>query len=109
MKELNKTKILRIPILGDLAVSLGRTIFGIVLGLIASGILIACSGVNPFTAYGSRCFRQCSGAQQCFSKSVTAFAGRNRSFSRNQSRCVEYWNGRIYVSRRNRRLHGRNF
>ena len=53
MKELNKTKILRIPILGDLAVSLGRTIFGIVLGLIASGILIACSGVNPFTAYGS--------------------------------------------------------
>ena len=53
MKELNKTKILNIPILGDVAVSLGRTLFGIVLGLIASGILIAFSGVNPFVAYGS--------------------------------------------------------
>ena len=54
MKELNKTKILNIPILGDVAVSLGRTLFGIVLGLIASGILIdVFSGVNPFVAYGS--------------------------------------------------------
>ena len=53
MKELNKTKILNIPILGDVAVSLGRTLFGIVLGLIASGILIAFSGVNPFVAYGA--------------------------------------------------------
>ena len=53
MKELNKTKILSIPLLGDVAVSLGRTLFGIVLGLIASGILIAISGVNPFVAYGS--------------------------------------------------------
>ena len=53
MKALKETKTLRIPILGDLAVSFGRTVFGIVLGLIASGILIAVSGVNPFVAYGS--------------------------------------------------------
>lgn len=44
---------MRIPLIGDLAVSLGRTVFGIVLGLVASGILIAISGVNPFVAYGS--------------------------------------------------------
>ncbi len=48
-----KTKIIKLPILGDLAVSLGRTVFGIALGLIASGVLIAFSGVNPFTAYAS--------------------------------------------------------
>lgn len=53
MKELNKTKILSIPIFGDMAVSFGRTVFSIVLGLIASGVLIACSGVNPISAYGS--------------------------------------------------------
>mgnify|MGYP003376844874 FL=1 len=53
MKELNKTKILKIPFLGDLAVSFARTLFGIGLGLIASGVLIAISGVNPFTAYGA--------------------------------------------------------
>jgi len=53
MKAKKQPKILHIPILGDLAVSAGRTVFGIVLGLIASGILIAVSGVNPFYAYGS--------------------------------------------------------
>lgn len=51
MKALKETKILRVPILGDLAVSFGRTIFGIFLGLVASGVLIAVSGVNPFVAY----------------------------------------------------------
>ena len=53
MKELNKTKILTIPILGDLAVSFARTLFGIALGLVASGVLITLSGVNPFTAYAA--------------------------------------------------------
>ena len=53
MKMLNKTKIVRLPFLGDLAVSFGRTVFGIVLGLIASAVLIAISGVNPFLAYGA--------------------------------------------------------
>ena len=53
MKESKKAATLRIPVLGDLAVSLGRTLFGIALGLIAGGILIALTGVNPFWAYGS--------------------------------------------------------
>lgn len=53
MKALKETKLIRVPILGDLAVSLGRTLLGIALGLIASGILIALSGVNPFFAYGT--------------------------------------------------------
>lgn len=53
MKTGKKTRTLRIPILGEMAVSLGRTVFGIVLGLLASGVLIAISGVNPFVAYGS--------------------------------------------------------
>ncbi len=66
MKALNKTKILNIPILGDVAVSLGRTVFGIVLGLIASAILIAISGVNPFTAY-SALLRGAFGNAQAFS------------------------------------------
>ena len=48
-----KQKTIHIPLLGDMVVSLYRTVFGIVLGLIASGILIALSGVNPFTAYAS--------------------------------------------------------
>ena len=53
MKALKETKILQIPFLGDLAVSFGRTVFGIALGLIASGVLIAISGVNPFVAYAT--------------------------------------------------------
>lgn len=53
MKKLNQTKIIRLPFLGDLAVSFGRTVLGIALGLAASGILIACSGVNPFVAYAA--------------------------------------------------------
>ena len=53
MKEKKGAKIIHLPLIGDLAVSLGRTVFGIVLGLIASGVLIGISGVNPFVAYGS--------------------------------------------------------
>ena len=60
------TKILHVPFLGDLAVSLGRTIFGIVLGLIASAVLILISGVNPFVAYGAL-IRGAFGSAQAFS------------------------------------------
>ena len=48
-----KQKTIRLPLLGDMVVSLYRTLIGIVLGLVASGILIAISGTNPFVAYGS--------------------------------------------------------
>lgn len=53
MKKLNQTSFLKLPFLGDMAVSFGRTVFGIVLGLIASAVLIAISGVNPILAYGA--------------------------------------------------------
>ena len=53
MKMVNQTSFLKLPFLGDMAVSFGRTVFGIVLGLIASAVLIAISGVNPFLAYGA--------------------------------------------------------
>lgn len=53
MKKLNQTSFLKLLFLGDMAVSFGRTVFGIVLGLIASAVLIAISGVNPFLAYGA--------------------------------------------------------
>ena len=53
MKKLNQTSFLKLPFLGDMAVSFGRTVFGIVLGLIASAVLIAISGVYPFLAYGA--------------------------------------------------------
>lgn len=51
--NMKKKVVIRIPLLGDMVVSLYRTLIGIALGLIASGILIAISGVNPFVAYGS--------------------------------------------------------
>lgn len=53
MKAKKQPKMIHIPLLGDLAVSAGRTLIGIALGLIASGVLIAVSGVNPFYAYAS--------------------------------------------------------
>lgn len=53
MKVLRKTKMIRLPFLGDMAVSFGRTVFGIVLGLAASAVLIAISGVNPLAAYSA--------------------------------------------------------
>ena len=46
-------KIIKLPFLGDMVISLGRTLFGILLGLIASAILIRISGVDPFFAYGA--------------------------------------------------------
>lgn len=66
MKALKNAKILKVPILGDVVVSAGRTVLGIVLGLIASGILIAITGVNPFFAYGSL-LRGAFGSAQAFS------------------------------------------
>ncbi|PKM73120.1 MAG: hypothetical protein CVU91_06020 [Firmicutes bacterium HGW-Firmicutes-16] len=53
MKLLKNAKILDVPIIGDIVVSAGRTFLGIALGLIASGILIAITGVNPFVAYAA--------------------------------------------------------
>jgi len=66
MKAFGKVKILKVPIIGDLAISAGRTVFGIFMGLIASGILIAITGVNPFVAYGSL-FRGAFGSMQALS------------------------------------------
>ncbi len=48
-----KGKIIRLPLIGDFMYSGGHTIFGILLGIIAGGILIAISGVNPFVAYAA--------------------------------------------------------
>jgi simple sugar transport system permease protein len=53
MKSLKNAKVLNIPIIGDMVVSAGRTFLGIALGLIASGILVAITGVNPFVAYAA--------------------------------------------------------
>ncbi len=51
MSSLNKEKIVKIPILGNVIFSSGRTILGVVLGLLAGGFLIALYGVNPLIAY----------------------------------------------------------
>ena len=48
-----KGRILKIPFIGEFVYSSGRTVLGILLGIIAGGILIAISGVNPFGAYFS--------------------------------------------------------
>jgi len=53
MKEKKKPKFIRMPLVGELALSGIRPIIGILLGIIAGGILIALSGVNPFVAYGA--------------------------------------------------------
>ncbi len=53
MKEKKKPKFIRMPLVGELALSGIRPIIGILLGIIAGGILIAISGVNPFVAYGA--------------------------------------------------------
>lgn len=67
MKKANKNKkTIQLPFLGEMAVSLGRTILGIVLGLLVSGILILISGVNPFVAYAS-IIRGAFGSPQAFS------------------------------------------
>ena len=49
---MNKKKTLTMPFIGDFTYTIGRTILGIVLGLLVGAILILLSGVNPITAYG---------------------------------------------------------
>ena len=50
---MNTKKIIKVPILGEMVMSVSRTLLGVALGLLAGGILILISGVNPFAAYGS--------------------------------------------------------
>jgi len=59
-------KIIKIPFIGRFAYSGGRTILGILLGILAGGLLIAISGVNPFVAYASM-FRGAFNSPQSFS------------------------------------------
>ena len=49
---MNKKKTMSLPFIGDFTYTLGRTILGIILGLLVGAILILLSGVNPITAYG---------------------------------------------------------
>lgn len=51
--SLNKETIVKIPFIGNAIFSSGRTLLGILLGLVAGGILISFYGVNPFLAYSS--------------------------------------------------------
>ena len=53
MKDKKKPKFINVPFIGELALSGIRPIIGILLGIIAGGILIAISGINPFKAYGA--------------------------------------------------------
>ncbi len=66
MKSKEKVKVLKVPLLGELIMSRSRTIIGVVLGLIAGGILIALTGVNSFDAYASM-LRGCFSSPQSFS------------------------------------------
>lgn len=61
-----KGKSIKIPFIGNFVQSSGRTILGIFLGIIAGGLLIAFSGVNPFFAYASM-FRGAFNSFQSFS------------------------------------------
>lgn len=51
MKTIKESKFIRVPFIGELFLGGARPILGIVLGLLAGGVLIAISGVNPLTAY----------------------------------------------------------
>ncbi|MCC6146537.1 MAG: ABC transporter permease [Anaerolineaceae bacterium] len=51
MKNEKQPRFLSLPGIGDLALSGVRPLIGISLGLLAGAVLIAISGVNPFTAY----------------------------------------------------------
>jgi len=51
MKAIKKPELTKVPFIGEIALSGVRPIVGIALGLLAGGVLIALSGVNPFTAY----------------------------------------------------------
>lgn len=66
MNTLGKSKAIKLPLIGELLLSARHTLLGIVLGLIAGGVLIAISGVNPFYAYGAM-FRGAFANMQAFS------------------------------------------
>lgn len=53
MKSQKNVKVLDLPIIGSVILSTSRTFLGITLGLIASAILVAITGVNPLIAYAS--------------------------------------------------------
>ena len=50
---MNKKKVLKVPLLGELVMSGSRTILGVLLGLLTGAALIAITGVNPLAAYGA--------------------------------------------------------
>ena len=66
MKVKKKPKFIKVPFIGELALSGARPIIGILLGIIAGGILIAFSGINPFEAYGAM-LKGAFGSLQSFS------------------------------------------
>ena len=66
MKAKKQHKFIKVPFIGELALSGARPIIGIALGLIAGGVLIAISGANPFEAYGAM-LQGAFGSMQSFS------------------------------------------
>lgn len=66
MKTAKKPQLIKVPFIGELALSGARPLVGIALGLLAGGILIAISGVNPFAAYGAM-LKGAFGSPQAFS------------------------------------------
>lgn len=66
MKAIKKPKFIKVPFIGELALSGARPLLGIALGLLAGGVLIAISGVNPLTAYGAM-LQGAFGSMQSFS------------------------------------------
>lgn len=49
---MKKSHTLKMPLIGDLMISLGRTILAFILGLFVCAVLVALFGVNPLEAYG---------------------------------------------------------
>lgn len=52
-KSTKEKRFVKVPFIGNLALSGARPLIGILLGLIAGAVLIALSGVNPLTAYAA--------------------------------------------------------
>ena len=50
---MGEKKTLNLPLIGNIILTKGHSVLGIILGIIAGGILILISGVNPFDAYGA--------------------------------------------------------
>lgn len=66
MKTIKEPKYIKVPLIGELALSGARPILGIVLGLLTGGALIALTGVNPLTAYWAM-LKGAFGSPQAFS------------------------------------------